>query len=295
MGEFKSRKVVWYSIIRYLSDVVKGEILNVGIIINIPETGEIRYRILKPNNSKLKSFWHSKVDEKTYKTGHDILNYVISSIDENELRFGLDASSDTFINQLSSQNLPKGFIFSDLRFAKASNIDILYQNLLEEYVGKKFLEEEIGSNSMVVKKKAAKIIDDTPSLSKIIKSNILIKPIKTLNKSYTIDFGYANEEKIELIHSTPEKLKAAYEWLERINFVTENYTEPNKITLLYKSRSESNKDGSLIQMLDYLKQKDERITSYDIFSELGEIKFKQELQRIGTVAQPIEVLERIIS
>ena len=84
---------------------------------------------------------------------------------------------------------------------------------------------------MVVKKKAAKIIDDTPSLSKIIKSNILIKPIKTLNKSYTIDFGYANEEKIELIHSTPEKLKAAYEWLERINFVTENYTEPNKITI----------------------------------------------------------------
>jgi hypothetical protein len=147
----------------------------------------------------------------------------------------------------------------------------------------------------LLRKKQQKIIDDTPSLSKIIKSNILIKPIKTLNKSYTIDFGYANEEKIELIHSTPEKLKAAYEWLERINFVTENYTEPNKITLLYKSRSESNKDGSLIQMLDYLKQKDERITSYDIFSELGEIKFKQELQRIGTVAQPIEVLERIIS
>ncbi|MEQ7071780.1 DUF3037 domain-containing protein [Enterococcus avium] len=295
MGEFRSRKVVWYSIIRYLSDIVKGEIVNVGVILNVPETGEIRYRILKPKNSKLKSVWHSKIDEKTYKTGHDILNYVISSIDENELRFGLDASSETFINQVSSQNLPSGFIFSDLRFAKASSIDILYQNLLEEYVGKKFLDEEIGSNSMVVKKKAAKIIDSTPSLSKIIKSNILIKPIKTLNKSYTIDFGYANEEKIELIHSTPEKLKAAYEWLERINFITENYTESNKITLLYKSRSESNKDGSLIQMLDYLKQKDERITSYDIFSELGEIKFTQELQRIGNVAQPIEVLERIIS
>lgn len=295
MGEFKSRKVVWYSIIRYLSDVVKGEILNVGIIINIPETGEIRYRILKPNNNKLKSFWRSKVDEKTYKTGHDVLNYVISSIDENELRFGLDASSDTFINQVSSQNLPNGFIFSDLRFAKASNIDLLYQNLLREYVGGKFLDEETGSNSMVVKRKAANIIDNTPALATVIKSNILIKPIKSLNKSYTIDFGYAEEERIELIHSTPEKLKAAYEWLERMNFVTENYTESSKITLLYKSKSESNRDGSLVQMLDYLKQKDERIISYDIFSDQGEIEFTQELERIGRIAQPVEVLDRIIS
>jgi len=295
LGEFKSRKVVWYSIIRYLSDVVKGEILNVGIIINIPETGEIRYRILKPNNNKLKSFWRSKVDEKTYKTGHDVLNYVISSIDENELRFGLDASSDTFINQVSSQNLPNGFIFSDLRFAKASNIDLLYQNLLREYVGGKFLDEETGSNSMVVKRKAANIIDNTPALATVIKSNILIKPIKSLNKSYTIDFGYAEEERIELIHSTPEKLKAAYEWLERMNFVTENYTESSKITLLYKSKSESNRDGSLVQMLDYLKQKDERIISYDIFSDQGEIEFTQELERIGRIAQPVEVLDRIIS
>lgn len=73
--EGNTRRVVWYSIIRYISDVIKGEIINVGILMNVPETGEIRFQTLNHKNSKLKISSYSQLDIKTYKVGNDYLNF----------------------------------------------------------------------------------------------------------------------------------------------------------------------------------------------------------------------------
>ncbi|EME3504277.1 DUF3037 domain-containing protein, partial [Enterococcus faecium] len=55
---------------RYISNVVKGEIINIGIVMSIPSSGEVKYQILTPKNSKFKAILNSKVDEKTYKLSH---------------------------------------------------------------------------------------------------------------------------------------------------------------------------------------------------------------------------------
>lgn len=295
MERIEVRRVAWYSIVRYLSDVTKGEIINIGILMNIPETGELKYLFLGPKNSKFKSVWHSKVDEKSYKLGYDIITFLLNSVDKNDLRFGLNPSADTFINQVINQQLPGNFVFSDVQFAKTSNSDLLFRNLSEEYIGLKFLDEESGSNSMVVKKKAIQLIESKENLSNYIKRNIKIKPIKELGKSYTIDFGYSKNNNLDLIHSAPEKISTAYEWLERMNFITENYTEPKKISLLYKSNGENNADGTLEQMLSYLMKKDSRIVTYDIFSSNGESAFSEELHEIESSADSIYELEKLLA
>ncbi len=131
MERIEVRRVAWYSIVRYLSDVTKGEIINIGILMNIPETGELKYQFLGPKNSKFKFFWHSKVDEKSYKLGYDIITFLLNSVDKNDLRFGLNPSADTFINQVINQQLPGNFVFSDVRFAKTSNSDLYLEIYLK--------------------------------------------------------------------------------------------------------------------------------------------------------------------
>lgn len=291
----QQRRVVWYSIIRYISNVVKGEIINIGIVMNIPSSGEVKYQILTPKNSKFKAILNSKVDEKTYKLGHDVFNHILNSVDNNNLSFGLNPSSETFINQFVSQNLPKGFVFSDVRFAKSSNVDLLFNNLLEEYVGSKFLNEELGSNSMVVKKKAIQLINKKNNLDKLIKKNIKIKPVKELPKSYSIDFGYKFDHGLEFIQSAPDKITSSYDWLERMSFITDNYYKADKFTLVYNSLSESNIDGTLDQMINYLTSKDERVIAYDIFSTQGEQSFNEDLIHIEKYAQPVEELEKVLA
>ncbi|UDM74008.1 DUF3037 domain-containing protein [Vagococcus fluvialis] len=290
--EGNTRRVVWYSIIRYISDVIKGEIINVGILMNVPETGEIRFQTLNHKNSKLKISSYSQLDIKTYKVGNDYLNFLIKSVDDNNLSKGLNPSSETFIPQVNQKDLPKGFIFSDTRFAKTSNPNELFESLLVEYVGRKFLNEESGVNSMIVRKKATTIIGERTKLKEKVKSNLKIKPIKDLPKSYTIDFGYAEKKYVNLIQSAPDKLQTAYDWLERMNFFTENYDKADKILFLYNGYAESNQDRSMMQMLEYLKNKDSRIEFNNIFSDEGLLVFNNELTRIEEYAKPIEEIEK---
>lgn len=295
MDRTSERKRVWYSIVRYLPNVIKGELINIGIIMNVPYTGEIHYMIINPDNSKFRAVWNNSIDKKTYKLGYTVFNHIIKSIDDNELHFGLNPSSDTFIPQFTSQNLPNCFIFSDVRFGKTSETKNLFENIANEYVGKKFIDEEIGTNSMIVKSRAIELIERNENANILIKRNIKIQPIGELSKFYTFDFGYSILEKAELIQTVPERKQSAYDWLERMNIITENYEHARKFIFLFNSNSESNKDNTINQMISYLKSKDQRVESYDIFSNGGKYDFNKLLNRIENEADSVHELERYLA
>lgn len=289
------RTVIWYGIISYVSDIIRGEILNVGLMINIPENGELKFILLSEGNSKLKSLITSKRDKDIYKSGKKYLDYLIESIDNNDLGLPISPSKKDFISTFSTLNLPKGYKISTPRYAKVSDVELFVDNLENIYIGESFLNEELGTNSMIVKKKAISIIGGRENALKKIKKNIQIKPVANLPKNYTLDFGYTENGKLSLIDSTPDKLSTAYDWLERINFITDNYDASEKITLLYNSKSESNEDGTIKHMLEYLSSKDSRVESINIFSDTGEKHFIDRLKHIEQFAGNMEELERLIA
>lgn len=292
-NESNTRRIAWYSIIRYVADVVRGEILNVGLVMNIPNEGILNFYLLSENNSKLKSAFNSYIDKKNYKLGYELVKFKMNNmIVEGDLFYASDISSKFFIDQTLSKGLPKGFVLGDTKFCKTSNTDLLFKQLLSEYIGEKFLNEESGVNSMIVKKKAATIIGERINLENKVKNNLKIKPIKNLPKNYTIDFGYAEGKYVNLIQSSPDKLQTAYDWLERMNFLTENYDKADKILFLYNGDAESNNDGSMKQILEYLKKKDNRIDFNNIFSDRGLLTFKNELVRIEKFAKPIDEIDK---
>lgn len=290
-----TRKVVWYTIVRYISDVIKGELLNVGVILNVPEDGVMKYKFIAEKNTKLKSILISKVEKESYKYGVNYLNFMLESIDSNDTFFAANTRSNTFITQVINQELPAGFVFSETRFAKSNNVNDLFKSLLKEYVGENFLKEEIGINSMFVKKKATQLIDQREKLSDIVQSNMRIRPVENIPKNYTIDFGYAENNKLSIIQAAPDKVNTSYDWLDRMSFISNNYQQSENISILYNSVADSNKDHSMEQMLSFLKSKDNRIQTFDIFSRHGELDFQNELSRIEQRAGTIEELRTLVS
>ncbi|MGC6767626.1 hypothetical protein [Enterococcus sp. LJL51] len=289
------RRVLWYSIINYYSNVIRGEQLNVGLLVNVPDKGEFYVNFLSENNSKLKSIVINKHDRLVYKSGLSYLKYLFDSINNNDLSFSVSPVSPDFISIVKSFELPTGFNLSNPKYAKVSSVESFIEQLNNTYIGENFLNEEYGSNSMIVKRKAASIIQGRKKLEKIVKSNIRIKPIKNLSKTYTIDFGYLLKNNVNLIHATPDKLSTAYDWLERMNFITDNFDNSDHIILLYDSNSESNHDGTLKHMIEYLESKDERVSSRNIFSDEGKELFVNDLKKIEEFAGSIEELEKIIA
>lgn len=275
--------------------MIKGELLNVGVILNMPDDGVVKYKFISENNSKLKSILTSKIEKDTYKFGLNYMEFLMKSIDENDTFFAVNAHSSSFIAQVNNQELPKGFIFTENRFAKSSNIDDLFDTLLKEYVGTKFLKEETGVNSMQVKRKATKLINQRTALSQIIQPNVKLRIVENIPRNYTIDFGYVESNKLSMIHSAPDKLNTSYEWLDRMSFISNNYDYSEKISILYNSEAESNKDETMIQMLQFLNNKDERIEIFDIFSQKGEMDFNNELFRIENQAGNIENIKEFVS
>ena len=289
------RRVAWYSIVRYVADVIKGEILSVGLVMHVPMTGEFKFQILKENNSKLKSTFLSDLDKKIYKSGINYLEYLLSSIDDNKLEFGMNIGQENFITELKNSELPKGFILTEKRFSKTANFERLYTDILETYIGKKFLHEENGTNTMQVKRKAISLINNKELIDNKIKTNVKIRPVPSISLNYNIDFGYEENNKINLIQAAPDKLVTANEWFQRLNMISGNFVESNRIILLYNSNSESNEDKTVEQMVEYLSSKDERVKSYDIFTANGETGFNQELHHIEINAGDVQRIEDVLN
>lgn len=295
MGDIGGRQTAWYSIIRYVSNEVKGEILNVGLVMNIPETGEILYKIIEENNSKLKAILVNQIDKKVYRFGMKYFEYLLSSVNQNDLTLPVNVSSKSFINDLLKLNIPNGFLLTDTRYAKTRETKRLFNDILHSYIGEKFLLEERRTNTMQVKKFATNVITQRNLIDTKIKTNVKIKPISTISLNYNIDFGYEENEKFNFIQVAPEKVASANEWFQRMNMISTNYQNTDRIVLLYNSNSKSNEDHTVDQMVDFLQSNDNRITSFDIFSNRGVLGFNNELVRIGKQAGDISEIDKFIS
>jgi hypothetical protein len=295
MGNIGERHTAWYSIVRYVSDEIKGEILNVGLVMNIPETGEMLFKIIQENNSKLKAILVNQVDKKVYRFGMKYLEYILSSVNQNDLTLPVNVSSKSFVNDLLKMDIPNGFLLTDTRYAKTRETHRLFNDILRSYIGEKFLLEEIKTNTMQVKKFATSVITQRNLIDTKIKTNVKIKPIPTVSLNYNIDFGYEENEKFNFIQVAPEKLASANEWFQRMNMISSNYQNTDRIVLLYNSNTQSNEDRTVDQMVEFLKSNDNRVTSFDIFSNRGVLGFNNELVRIGKQAGDISEIDKFIS
>jgi len=253
----ENRKDCWYSIVRYSSGNLLGEVINVGVIVHVlDEQVSTKYFLLEENSPKIKAISYSQTDVNTYKSFKDLLEYYLEKSIDNLLgtvggvtiaspqdRNYLEGIFEYFKSQKMTLSRPK--------YAYTSNPEGLFKKIFETYVGKKYLGVE--RKSVSVKKYVKSVFEERKLLNKKVAQDFAISPIANLsNIKINVDFGYKNGV-WNYLQVLPNISGAARntEWFAKTKFMFENIENNTKLHLMYRS-SEIHNNDEFNSMVNYL-------------------------------------------
>ncbi|WP_186453294.1 DUF3037 domain-containing protein, partial [Bacillus subtilis] len=233
------RKACWYSIVRYQSDQLAGEVVNVGVVLHtLDGDTPTMFYLVEESSPKLRSLIHSHVDSNIYKSFKDALEYYLKKSQENilgEVGSVVIGSQDNkdFLEKLYEHYKDKRLTLSRPKFALTENQKGFLEVIFKTYVGKEYMQKE---KTYSVKKQMRSIFEERKLLEKKVMHDFPISPIEGLDSvKINIDFGYKNGvwnymQSIPIINGNTKKT----EWFAKTKFLYENVSDDTKIHLLYR-------------------------------------------------------------
>ncbi|MBW7651549.1 DUF3037 domain-containing protein [Anoxybacillus sp. ST4] len=266
------RQKNWYSVIQYVPNQIRGEVINVGLMLHAPEIGKLRYTLLDITNIKLRCLLANDVLLDTYRVQKDYIEYMLKTLPSNGTLFDSGKYTNAFLEELNNK-LPNEFRLSEPTFSKTNNPDQLFQSLLENYIGKEFLSCDEKISHINTKNYIKKYFDELNLIGTKVKQNARFKPIKDINSiHFIIDFVYKNGV-INLLQVAPSNRERLNDWFTKLITILGSYQQEAGIYLFYNQEDLNNRDQTLFDMLRYLESKDERVKKLEIhskeFKELG--------------------------
>lgn len=213
-----SRTEYKYSIISYNQNLLRNEAINIGILIY--EQNKYKYKLLPDNSSKISGLAYSQYFKDLFKENIKLLNYCLQNHTVNTLEE---------LNQISKQ-----IHFSTFKKVITSNVQTIFESLLDEYVGNYYFDEQSKAQVVTAKDLAIKFFNNY-NVSKKVKKNIRIKPNKDLNMKINIDFAYTNGKNLNLINSVPASENSIDDWYTKMFLLTKKFEQNGSILLLNNS------------------------------------------------------------
>lgn len=270
----------WYSVIRYAPDNLKGEVINVGLLLHEQPNKKIHFHLLDQNNMKLKSLLGNADALELYKIHKDYVEYYLEKTSLHGNLFDVGRYDNNLLSSLTAV-FPDEIKLSEPTFSLTSNVERLFNNLLEIYIGNDFLKSD-ESGSLTIKRYVRDIFEDKNLIGQKIKTNARIQPIKDKESiSYTVDFVYKNGV-INFMQTTPSQ-ENINNWFSRLAVFIDNYKAESVYHLLLDSQNKDFPEKTFSEMLDFLKSKNKNIHVIDIKTEAFEDlchKIEQEGQMI---------------
>lgn len=264
------KKKISYSVIRYTPNELKGEIINVGLLFhNLPDK-RVKYFMLDEKSNKLKAIMESETELNLYKTYRDILEFYLDKSKEDISgvvgnMYVASYYDEEFMNKMYDYYKEQSLLFSKPNVAFTKDEEKLFETILKRYVGEDNINLE-KTTTLNAKKYMKKVFDSNVNLSKRIKSDVVIKPIKDLNDlEVKIDFTFKNG-KWNYMQAIPKITKANknLEWFSEIQLMLQNEEiRESKIHLLYKE-SDFIDDKATYNLLRYLRKQYKNVSIYNV-------------------------------
>lgn len=218
----QQRKNYWYSIISYIPDLITNERVNIGVILG-NNIDLLKFKIIdNPSNKKL-HFFRSNIEKQVYQTSIDYLSFIVKEKKEalNDISlFNIESSFD--LKTYLEHPLPENIVFSNTHFARTSNPKMIFNELLNTYVGKPFLQEKETTN-ISFKQNINKYFDQLNLINTKLKANLKIQPSKDLPLRFEMDYAFISKnDEMSFIQIGP-KQSQINDWYK------------NNITLLNKN------------------------------------------------------------
>ncbi|MGL4730310.1 MAG: DUF3037 domain-containing protein [Clostridium sp.] len=266
----KSRRRISYSVIRYSPDDLKGEIINVGLLLHDYLDQKVKFFMLDEKSSKLRAILEDKNEVILYKTNRDILEFYLEKSKDDMSGVVGDFHITSYYDEDFLMKMYEFYQNKKIRFSKPNvaytkDEKMLFDTILKRYVGEKnvILEK---TTTMTAKKYMKKIFTDNENLNKRIKSDYVIKPIKELDDlEVKIDFTFKNGvwnymQTIPKITNTNKNT----EWFSKTQLILESDSKiDSKVHLIYKN-SDLIEDESTYHLIRYIKSKYTNVDVHDI-------------------------------
>lgn len=263
--EQKSR--IKYSIIRYSPDEIRGEIINVGVILHDVNKVETKFSILDEGSLKLKSLLENKVEINTYKSYKDVIEYYLTQASDDlsgtvgDKCIGSYYSED-FLNDLHSHYKNKKMFLSEPIFAATKDKNKFFESIFCRYVKKGYLNKSIATVS--AKEHLKQKFEELDLIGKKIKTDYKISPIKKIDDyKVKIDFTFKNGV-WNYIQTIPKNASSNMDWYSRLQVMSQNLNEDEAKIYLAYSNSDIQEDHTITTLINYLLEEHSNIDRVDI-------------------------------
>jgi hypothetical protein len=263
------RKTYWYSIIQYVPDLIKGELINIGLILHCPENGEIFRYLCDEGSNKIKAFLYNDVYYRTFRTQINYIELYLNQIIHNRSLFDPELTNKLFLYELA-EKLPKEFKLSEPTFSLSRNPEQLVISLQRTYIGEPIKSTELSTidSHINVKNFTRQYFNTREWIGTKIKSNCRIHPLKEVkNVEFIVDFvfknGIWNLMQTVPSNTSPEKLT---DWFSKNSTMLETFKDETQFYIIYDEKDQLNSDKTIDDMIRYLQKRDERVIRTEIKS-----------------------------
>lgn len=252
--------------IRYQPNHVRGEVINVGVIMHHPSKGIITRFILDASNIKLRSLLTNQSKIENYKVQKDYIEFYLDNLEIDHNLLTPDINKESFLSKID-EVLPNDYRLSEPTFALTSEPKLLFNELLCNYIGSEFLLKN-NNSQITTKSYVKKYFDDRKLINRKIKSNIKYNPLKDVSSmQLTIDYVYKNGI-LNLMQTVPSTKEQFTNWFTRMTTLTSHLTDEKLgFYFLFDSTDELNQDKTVTQIIDFFHSNDQRVNGIDVQSK----------------------------
>lgn len=266
----QSKTKVSYSIVRYIPDYLKGEVINIGLLMYNYSERTVRSFLLDDKSFKIKAILNNEVECDIYRTDKEILEYYLEKSKEDISGmvgkvYIASYHEKNFLNKMYEYYKDKNLILSEPNIAYTKNEEKLFDAILKKYVGDKYIETE-KTSVLTAKKYMKKIFEDNANLKKRIKSDVIIKPILGMDDlEIKVDFSFKNGT-WNYMQAIPRVIQhnKNLDWYSKVELMLNcDQAKGAKIHLLYKT-SDVVHDRATYNLLVYLSKKYSNVDLHDV-------------------------------
>lgn len=252
------RQIYWYSIISYIPSSIRYERINIGAVMGTYTSNKIRYKLLPENSKKIDGLLWNPIEKKEYKTSKELLEFLLERNSSNaESLFSPERFFN--INDWLNAPLPFGIEFSDIHNAETSRPEMIFNHLIEEYVGNKFFSHTTKSKEF--KSQVDGIFSGKKLINTKLKPNVIVKPSTNISFDMKMDYAFQND-KINLIQLVnAETIHQLYTRMTTFLYKSSNsFTKKDLGIYLVINKTDYTKDSNLSSMLKDI-ESDDRVSN----------------------------------
>lgn len=250
-----NRKKYEFSIISYNQNSLRDESINIGAFMFNKEDPEAMYKIIPDNSQKIKGLAINKSQKELFKSTMNYLDFSLKKL-RNEF-------STILMNETLEKDIPEHIRFSKPKPIITSNEELIFKQLIEEYVGNEYFNLTSKIEMLSPKEKMLNLFNSHNLLNSKVKKNVKIQPSKKVSARLQVDFAFGKNNQLNLIDSAPTNNRSLDEWYYKMVTFSSKYDPKSEILLLSDSTNPINNDKKVTQMISDL-QSDSRIKSVDL-------------------------------